>query len=99
MERNRTGDVSADPSWEQVRAALDELEDDGEAFVILSSAAQQYLQTVMTGEFYHVEWRDGSERRHFATDAPVSRRILEDTFSAFYHGSRERLSALFSPDG
>ena len=56
-----------DPSLDQVLEHLSQLTDDTGSFLILVREDQVYLQACKSGAGYYVEFREGSEDKHYCT--------------------------------
>lgn len=74
--------VATDPSAEEVRDALEGLPGgDQDSFAILGDGEQTYMQTAgCAADGFHVEYRDGSDERHFMIQGMAS---LDETVAAF----------------
>lgn len=53
----------------EVIAVFRAVEDGTEEFIILAAGEQYYVQSAARGEGFLIEWRDGSEDRHFSAVA------------------------------
>jgi len=74
LQQERAGDMGL-PSWPQVEDALDTLHPTKNAFVILSVADGDYIQTTggedrLTVEYRHYSEPSGKEFRHFVLGRP-----------------------------
>lgn len=66
-------DVVANPSLEQIRAAVEKLESGGHDFIRLERGGFVFLQAAKAGdERIVVEWRDGKGKEILVTEPPVA---------------------------
>ena len=69
-----SGEVWDDPSADLLFEILSDIERGDELFVVVERlsdrSGQTYMQTIMEGDVFVVEHRDGSPERHFRAAAP-----------------------------
>lgn len=83
----KTGDTSdplKSPSADQVANAFTRLTGGTDSYVILGKEEQVYVQAAgSVAQGFHVEFRDGSEDRHFQAKTVVSHEVVVDVFQRF----------------
>jgi hypothetical protein len=98
------GSIAHDPSIEQVHEGLQALSTDGKLFLILKRDRQHYIQThINDSGLFDLEFRDGSEMRHYFIEVPCDLRTVIEAFTSYFEGGngwrtlvewqRERVSA------
>jgi hypothetical protein len=98
-----SGDVWDDPSEDKLFEILGEIERGDELFLVVERLSdpggQTYIQTIIEGESFVVEHREGSAERHFRTVVP-GRDEAYAVFTAWVHqlpGWREALAWELAP--
>lgn len=75
------------PEWDEVLNYLDSLSQNGSLFAILKRERLYYIQTHIDDEgLFDMEYREGSEERHYHVDLACNRKVMTDAFSSYFNG-------------
>lgn len=87
LETSNAHEVS-NPSAAQIAEALASLPGGDESFAILATGPQTYVQVAgSSGEGFTLEYRDGSEDKHFeAAESPVDLKLATTVFQRYAAG-------------
>ncbi|WP_026923433.1 hypothetical protein [Glycomyces arizonensis] len=79
------GSSIENPDWDEVEAYLDSLKQNGPLFAILKRKRMYYLQAHINDEgLFEMEFREGSEDRHYHVDFACTREVMTDAFSSYF---------------